>query len=139
MRMGNLAVPDAGMMTGAFGFSVEHIQMQSNQIMSMDTSKNVSFVYISASLDTQVAVVTLPNGLKGMVKWIIIDSLAAGTVVNIQCNLVVPGATTASTGLWTDQSATSTMLIWNDLTRSWRIAMTGMLPFDPRSPPQQTL
>lgn len=130
LREGNTAeYPDGGTMTGLLARSSEYLELQSDQVVSMSSIKNLSYISITLSAGSNVTTVVLPSGtIQGQEKIIIIDDLPNGVVVRIMGDIVAPRAT-AAVSLWSDTSNTVAYLIWNHRKGFWN-PVSGLIASD---------
>lgn len=128
MRDGNLAYPDASKMNALFFFSFERVNMQSDQTVTLDVNKQVSYVSVTFSSARDTAIVVVPNGIAdGQFKYIIVSSLATGTRLRISCPVYAPYTSSQSYGFEARSSGSSASLIWDHVGKTWFIAPSGMV------------
>ena len=117
---------DGGTMTGLFVRSSEYLEMQSDQIVTLDSTKNFSFISVNKSSDSDLATIVLPDGnVLAQEKYIMIVDVPLNTTVCITGNIISYGSQTI-VSLWTDASHTSAQLVWNNVKNCW-YNITGLL------------
>lgn len=129
MRSGHLDHPDGGAMTGLLYWSWERVTMQSNQTVTLNEDKQLSYVTVTTFPGQNMGVVNLPNGnADGQVKYIVVSSLGLGSMLKVACTLVAPGTPNKPgpfTGVIVRASGSSVMFVWDNVAGTWVILGTG--------------